>query len=133
MRKLKAKFYFPALIWAILIFIVSAIPYLSAPAVHFTFWDKLAHITEYFFLGALTAMGLFRDSRKAPFLKALIIGTLFGLFDEIHQHFVPGRTMDIYDLLADSIGSAIGAGFFLQLKYRFDRRPKSGLPHGPAK
>ena len=40
-------------------------------------------------------------------LFAMIIGTLYGVSDEFHQSFVPGRTASIWDLAADSIGVAI--------------------------
>ncbi len=36
MRKRQMKFYFPAIVWAILIFIVSSVPYLAAPPLGFT-------------------------------------------------------------------------------------------------
>ena len=41
-------------------------------------------------------------------LWALITATLYGLSDEIHQIFVPGRQFCIYDLLADAIGAIMG-------------------------
>jgi VanZ family protein len=33
----------------------------------------------------------------------------WGVFDEAHQSFVPGRTADILDLLADATGAALAA------------------------
>jgi VanZ family protein len=36
-----------------------------------------------------------------------VITILYGAFDEIHQAFVPGRTPDKYDLLADSVGAVV--------------------------
>jgi VanZ family protein len=34
----------------------------------------------------------------------LIIGCLFALSDEFHQSFVPGRTSEIGDIIADCLG-----------------------------
>jgi len=31
--------------------------------------------------------------------------TLYGISGEIHQHFVPTRTADMWDVLADMLGS----------------------------
>jgi len=35
--------------------------------------------------------------------------TLYGILDEIHQYFVPGRSADVYDALADASGALLGA------------------------
>jgi VanZ family protein len=35
------------------------------------------------------------------------MAAMFGLSDEIHQYFVPGRNMDPLDLLTDAIGAAL--------------------------
>jgi VanZ family protein len=37
---------------------------------------------------------------------ALFLAVAFGITDEFHQHFVPGRHMDPLDLLTDAIGAA---------------------------
>lgn len=42
---------------------------------------------------------------------ALIICVIYGLTDEIHQIFVPGRAFQVSDLVMDSVGSIIGIGF----------------------
>ena len=42
------------------------------------------------------------------FLAVLLIAICYGLFDEVHQFFVPTRTMDFYDFLTDAIGSVTG-------------------------
>jgi VanZ family protein len=39
----------------------------------------------------------------------VILVVLYGLLDEFHQYFVPGRTVDIYDALADAAGALLGA------------------------
>jgi VanZ family protein len=33
---------------------------------------------------------------------------LFGALDEWHQQFIPGRSMDLFDWLADFSGATIG-------------------------
>jgi VanZ family protein len=37
---------------------------------------------------------------------------LYGISDEIHQYFVPGRMMDWTDAVADSCGITLGSWFF---------------------
>lgn len=43
------------------------------------------------------------------FFLAVIITLLYGISDEIHQSFVPNRTYDIHDIVADGIGGLAGA------------------------
>jgi VanZ family protein len=42
-------------------------------------------------------------------VAAVVISTLYGVSDEYHQLFVPGRSFDVFDMLADFIGSVVGA------------------------
>jgi VanZ family protein len=71
-----------------------------------------AHLTAYAGLGALTARaagkGLSDVSWRAV-CAAIAISSAYGLSDEYHQLFVPGRTFDLLDLAADAAGSVIGA------------------------
>ena len=70
------------------------------------------HVAAYAGLGVLTARALakgLRDvSRGARCCGAIVISSLYGVSDEYHQLFVPGRTFDVLDMLADAIGSVVG-------------------------
>ena len=52
---------------------------------------------------------------KKSFLYSLIIVVLYGIFDEIHQIFIPGRYFDIFDLVADVLGCLAGILFVQQI------------------
>jgi VanZ family protein len=70
--------------------------------------DKSLHLAAYFVLGVLTVRAVLggvpgRVTRRGAVL-ALLIAIGYGCFDEAHQWFVPGRTADVLDLLADSAG-----------------------------
>ena len=65
--------------------------------------DKIAHGIAYLVLGAAGSMAT--GSRSGGALLAV----LFGISDEIHQSFVPGRSADLWDLVADSVGALLGA------------------------
>ena len=41
-------------------------------------------------------------------LIPLLIGFLYAVSDEIHQHFVPGRAMQARDVLIDTAGVLLG-------------------------
>ncbi len=74
-------------------------------------FDKVAHISAYFAYGLCVQFAYFGLSgnpiKKKIILWTLIISALFGASDEIHQYFVPGRTCDIFDFLADMVGASL--------------------------
>ncbi len=92
--------------------------------------DKLAHfILYYFFAGAIWwALSARRPSMRAA-LFAFIIAAAYGATDEVHQHFVPGRTMSGWDWLADAAGAA---GWAAVMWYSRGRRGP-GAPGTPGR
>ena len=43
-------------------------------------------------------------------MTSMIIVVLYGVSDEVHQMFVPGRTAALDDVVADTIGAVVGTG-----------------------
>ena len=73
--------------------------------------DKIQHIVLYFGFGVLLYLTFF-NSEKYSFKKyaaifAIIVGILYGITDEYHQSFVPGRVSSTADLFANGIGLTI--------------------------
>jgi len=66
-------------------------------------WDKALHALAFGGMAALLWTSLGCD---APVLTWLVI-TATGAVDELHQVFVPGRSADVLDVLADAVGAAI--------------------------
>src|SRR5690606_15800676 len=64
---------------------------------------KVAHGLPYLLLSAFAALA----PAGRPALALLAV--LYGISDEIHQSFVPGRFPDLWDLVADSAGALLGA------------------------
>ena len=75
--------------------------------------DWVTHGAGYAVLGALAcralAGGLGRPATARVMLLAVLISTLYGVTDELHQAFVPGRVADAWDVLKDLAGAAAGA------------------------
>jgi VanZ family protein len=98
------------------IYYVSDQPNVELPDIDLWQLDKFLHIIAYFVLGctlALTVEGNFRkSSSKAKIWIILIIGALFAIADEFHQSYVPGRSSDIYDIIADLIGIGLSLLLF---------------------
>jgi VanZ family protein len=112
----------PALAWAALIFSLSAEPALPAPEV--PYFDKVAHFGAYAVLGACLAFAVHRST--LPLALAVFLGVAYGASDEIHQMFVPGRSPDVFDWVADAAG--VAAAVFLYSRWRVRR----GAPAGAA-
>jgi VanZ family protein len=65
---------------------------------------------------------------------AFVFAVAYGLTDEFHQHFVPGRHMDPLDLLTDAAGAAVALWLASRLAARRapDRPEKGRQPTGPC-
>ena len=109
----------PAIAWMTLIFAASSVPGSDVPG-RFGYW---AHFIEYAVLGATLA---FAVRARTPALLAAAVGVaaVYGLSDEIHQVFVPGRDADPLDWVVDVAGAAVGA----TLVYAGMRRAASRRP-----
>ena len=95
-----------------LLFYLSSQPYLpDIPKLGFLdLGDKSGHFAAYAVLGALIWRALSRAAPKWWQIGATIaLAAAYGLSDESHQIFVPGREFDVLDLGADALGSAVAA------------------------
>ena len=80
------------------------------------FKDKLLHFAAYAVLGALVFRGLkhspWRHRRMLIMGASMMFAGLYGLSDEWHQYYVPSRSAEFADLLADIAGGICGVAFF---------------------
>jgi VanZ family protein len=100
-----------------LIFFASSVPGDELPG---HFWDKAVHFSVYAVLGVLFLIPL-ADARLLQVTvgkagMAVLLSTLYGAFDEMHQAFTPDRTPDVRDLFADAFGAALGVLVVLLVK-----------------
>ncbi len=119
--KTKASALVPVLAYAGLIFFLSAQS--SFPMLPSSIWsyDKLIHCCEYSVMGFLAARALGMLGVPRAYAWAVLFGALYGVSDEVHQYFVPGRSSEVLDAVADAIGSSIGAGAWQALTRVFHR------------
>ena len=96
--------------------------------------DKAAHFAVYLILSVLLVRALAGGRTSGIGWRALLLGiagaVLYGISDELHQRFVPGRTPDVLDLAADSLGAMAGA--LLALLVRFASRALRRQTRPPA-
>jgi VanZ family protein len=94
-------------------------------------WDKLLHTIGFAGLGVLALRafhGGFERPRLSLTLYAGLTVILWGISDEFHQSFVPGRDATPWDVVADAVGFAVGVGVFAILTSRATRATRAVQP-----
>ncbi len=104
-------YWLPIIIYCLLIFIQSSYPSIKR-APELPHIDKVLHFVAYALLGALF-LRAFKTSRiknnvKLMLILSVLLSSLYGISDEIHQYFVPYRDADLMDVLADMLGGIMG-------------------------
>lgn len=112
-----------AIVLSILIAIVSLMPSSGVPKVEIKHLDKLIHFTMYFVLSINYALALSFKYKKQnfkrwvyPFLLALSYGILIEIAQEC---FTSTRNFDVFDILANGIGSFFGILILKKLSLTF--------------
>ena len=111
--------------WAAAIFFVSSRPGNALPGGY----SVQGHLGEYFVLGGLLVWALAYPGPKAKTIAlAILLASLYGITDEVHQHFVPMRTPDVGDWVLDTVGATVGALTAAWLLSRSTRRRTERSP-----
>ena len=149
--------WWPALLWACMIFSFSTDSFSSAhtesilyPIFHWLIPSltpeqfeplhhlirKSAHFTEYFVFCVLIFRGV--RSGRAGWrwtwaLTALSTAAVYACLDEFHQVFVPSRTASPWDSLLDTIGAAAASAvIWMWIRARTPAVPGTQLPQGES-
>ena len=98
--------------WVSVLLYMAGIFWLSSmegPGIPLNVSDKLAHVAAYALLGALVLRaangGLGRPISARAALLSFLLSAAYGVSDEWHQSFVPGRVASTGDVLADALGA----------------------------
>ncbi|MFK7979861.1 MAG: VanZ family protein [Saprospiraceae bacterium] len=118
-------FFFPAIIWGLIILYLSSSPGIQLPP---SFWDfiavdKVGHLVFYGALTFLIAYGFYKIKNQSINKKWLfisfIISSIYGILLEFMQYsFFPNRFFEILDIIANLSGSIIGILFFKYIYYK---------------
>ena len=88
--------------------------------------DKLIHLVCFAGLGFFWTWWFKKENWLQKPLKQILYVTLivaaYGLVDEIHQYFVPGRSCQFTDILIDSSGALCGVLFLFVIVWLYNRR-----------
>lgn len=107
------KFWVPVYVYLILIFVISSISF-SPLEVGVGDGRKISvnpwlHIGEYALLGFLFYRAFINSDKvflkKYSFVLAIVFAIAYGITDELHQLFVPGRLCSFKDVICDGVGS----------------------------
>jgi hypothetical protein len=114
----------PVVVWMAAIFFASSLPRLGAAG---RIPDWITHPVAYAVGGALMCRALTGEARPTAGRLALaaLLTTAYGVSDEVHQSFVPGRDADPMDVVKDFLGAAAAS-----LAYR--GRSAAGVSSAPA-
>ena len=105
------KLWAPPAIWAVIIFLFSTLT--TVKTVEFYWWDfvikKTAHIVEYGILSTLLYRAFTNSGvkKRQAAIYSILIAVFYGLTDEYHQGFTPGREPKLRDVGFDTIGAIL--------------------------
>lgn len=108
-------YWLTVLIWMGVIFYFSSLPGEDIPAL-FPLQDIVFHAMVYAALAYLFIRALKNTCPKLSMRKLIfftvVFGIIYGLTDEFHQSFVPGRNASFSDLFIDTVGTFMGSIFY---------------------
>lgn len=106
----------PVALWLLLIFVLSS--FANYPHPQSGLVDRLltsvAHALLFGTLAGLLSRALGERPRSRALAFALTV--VYGLLDELHQAFVPGRNPDPWDVFCDTLGAALGLWLYQALR-----------------
>ncbi len=98
-----------------IIFYLSHQPGGKLPEFHIS--DKIMHILAYGALSAASLFAVISNRKKRSCMKTgaaiIVFCLIYGITDEFHQSFIPGRTMSVADLVADFTGAVLAVAAWL--------------------
>ena len=113
--------FIPAIVWFFLVLILIVLPQQDIPEVddlyHKIYIDKWIHAGIFGILAFLFMWPFLKsasDSNKKVFLIIAVLASIWGYLTECIQIFVPGRSYDLLDWFADSLGVLIALLFTLR-------------------
>lgn len=120
------KYLIGALLWALLILVLTLTPGKAVPDIGLFDYDKLGHAGIFMIQSYLLIKGLYeRDARKNRVSKYVWSGSVtavfYGFAIEYAQSFIPDRGMEFYDAIANIIGSFFGVTLFYLHNKLFER------------
>jgi VanZ family protein len=119
------KLYYKAIVW---VFIITYLCFVDGsnfnkPHINIPHLDKIVHFVMFFILGILLGIiGHIKHTRFnikwLPFI-AIIYG---GVIEIVQQLFIPTRSGDVFDWVADTVGLIVGIVLFLYIPNKIKQK-----------
>jgi len=119
------------IIIAITIFLLSSIEfYSSGIGQGSNLKSILYHIVIFFFLSFFLLISIVQGKYKNLLFLGILLSITYGILDELHQSFVPGRAAAFSDVLLDSLGILFAfMVYYISLEYRSSLSKKTSIPY----
>jgi hypothetical protein len=103
-----------AILWSLVIFGLSSVPSDKIPVFALSVSDKLIHgvifsVFCFLWYRAFRYQTRFPWLARYPLTSSILLTIMYGISDEIHQLFVPGRSSEVFDVVADTAGGILCA------------------------
>ncbi len=117
------RFLLPALAWFVLITVLLTIPGNNLPSEDWLdkiYFDKWVHIGLFSILSFLLCWWWYKSQRpvaswRRAFIYSIFACIIYGISMEfVQKYLVSNRSFDVYDIVADSVGSALGGWFSIK-------------------
>jgi VanZ like family len=120
MNKLSIKKFIPGIAWFFIVLCLMCLPGDDIPTVDWLnriSFDKMVHIGVFALLAILLCWPFYKSGFTSPeriryFIKISLAVSIWGLTMEfIQKYFIPGRSFDLLDWAADSMGAIVAYWF----------------------
>jgi len=113
LKQIRLKKFLPGIIWFLLVLLLICLPQADIPEVddwfHRVYFDKWVHagmfgILAFLFMWPFQKSNLPDFRKKQTYLIIAILTSCWGFATECIQLYIPGRSYDLLDWMADSFG-----------------------------
>lgn len=115
------KYLIITIAYAVFVLWISIQPITQETPEWFPYQDKVVHIILYTILSNFLTLGMIQSEKqyvmKVIFSFCVLTSFSYGLFIEICQIFVPTRSFEVLDLLANLTGSLIGVILIISISF----------------
>ncbi len=122
--------FLPGIAWFFVVMVITFLPGENVPGnslLERLYFDKWVHagifgLMVILFIRPLVVSSLTESQKVRYFFRIALAVSLWGLATEfIQKHFIPGRSFDIWDFVADSIGC--GLAYLFSKHYLLRHQP----------